>query len=341
MQLIPADPVAFLAFVVVLAGTAFLFLSKWPKAYTLGILILVVYGLQVYDSMFRQHPFSFTDHVIDELGFIAGPFLAGNQWWSPLTYQYVHGGFLHVFGNLFILLTAGPVLEDRIGGRAFLLTYFIGGFAAAASHLLLAGIGPEPRLVGLFIPAVGASGAIFAVLAAVATLSPRERLPMTIPGFFFILWLPAIAVLFLFVGFNLVYMLSDLTRGGALNIAWYGHFAGLAVGLLAAVAIERTNPQAARAFGGPSLPDVEKLRPLARTADMNAALDKMATMRGTTPDDATFREAWLDRFFAKAVCPRCGGPLARKGMQAGCGKCGWSLDFKAPRKPKAPAEPGA
>lgn len=332
MPLLPPDPVALIALGLAVAGTVFLFVSNWPKAYGMGILILVIFGFQAYDAWFRGTILT-ADWLVTDLGFRARPFLDGAQWWTPFSYMYMHAGFLHVFGNLFILLTAGPILEDRIGGRTFLVIYLLGGFAAAGAHLLLSTVGPEPRFIGAYVPAVGASGAIFGILAAVATLAPREKLPMTIPGFFFILWLPAFVVLFAFVAFNLVYMLSDL-RAGAGSIAWYGHFAGLAVGLAAAFVLERRGVTFASApAGGGRAPDVEKLRPLATTPDMTASLGRIEGMKGTTQDDATFRDLWLDRFFDKARCPRCQGALVRKGLTAES-PCGYRLDFAQPKRKK-------
>ncbi|HWG92461.1 MAG TPA: rhomboid family intramembrane serine protease [Candidatus Thermoplasmatota archaeon] len=342
MFLLPEDPLAVVALAVMVAGTVFVAVSRWPKAYSLGLLLLVVFALQFYGQMMRgleRDPLTgeaTPDLLISWLGFRAEPFLSGNQWWSPFSYMFLHSGLTHIIGNLFILLTAGPVLEDRMGSRAFLWTYFLAGFAAAAVHLLLATVGPDP-FVGPTVAAVGASGAIFGILTAVAVLYPKERLPMTLV--YFIIWLPASIVLLIYSGFNIAYALGDYfatERGIRTGIAWYGHFAGLAVGLLAGLILERRRPADAPSGGGPPAPvDIAKLEPLATTPDLRDMLTKIEGLQGATRDDAAFREAWLDRFFRRARCPQSGDPLTRKGQTAECVKCGYRVDFsgkKAGRK---------
>lgn len=148
-------------------------------------------------------------------------------------------------------------------------------------------------------------------------------------GIGFIFWLPAYIVLFLYAGFNLVYMFSDVATGRTLGIAWYGHFAGLAVGLVAARLVEKRAPTTpGGAPRGPLPPvDVQALRPLATTRRLEEMLPRIEGLTGAARDDAAFRDAWLDRFFAAAKCPRCGGAFKRQGLMARCTQCGNEVRF--------------
>lgn len=298
--------------VVILAGTAFLIVGKWPRAYTLGVLIMLVMGLQL--TLGGLLPLAFTWS-----GFSAG------AWWTPLTYMYLHAGWPHLIGNLFVLLTAGPALEDRIGSKVFTITYFAAGFAAAAAHAALA-------LGGVIVdlPAVGASGAIFGVLTALAVRYPRARIPLPIPGLGFGWFLgmrfTAFVILLLHLGLNLAIMYNDVFGRGGSGVAWYGHFAGYLLGLAVGVAL----PKRLRVEEG-RVPDVEPLRPLATDAKMSDMLDHASKFTGENENDAIFANAWVDRFLARATCPHDGAPLARKGYEAACPRGDYRVAF-APKR---------
>ena len=98
--------------------------------------------------------------------------------WTFLTYMFVHGGLLHLLGNLLLLFFfAGPV-ENRMGSRAFILYYLYCGVGAAVFSLALAGAGMDVR------PFVGASGALLGVTLAFATYWPDAELvifPIPVP----------------------------------------------------------------------------------------------------------------------------------------------------------------
>lgn len=93
------------------------------------------------------------------------PILALRQPWTVFTYMFVHAGFGHILFNMLSLFFFGPQVEQRLGGRRFLLLYFIGGFTGALASAVI-----TPR-VGL----VGASAATFAVFYAFARFWPRAQ----------------------------------------------------------------------------------------------------------------------------------------------------------------------
>jgi len=90
------------------------------------------------------------------------------QVWRYVSYQFLHGGFGHIFGNMLGLYFFGPMLESRWGSKTFLWFYLICGAAGGLLYTLLVSVGfLEPY------PMIGASGALFAILAACAIYYPR------------------------------------------------------------------------------------------------------------------------------------------------------------------------
>jgi membrane associated rhomboid family serine protease len=143
---------------------------------------------------------------------------------SILVSMFLHGGWLHIAGNMLFLWIFGNNVEDRLKRPLFIAFYFLGGLAATALQLAF---GPDST-----IPNVGASGAIAAVLGAYLVLFPRARV-YTLVIFFFItaIELPAVAVL----GFWFVLQLfsgvgsigGDVSTGG---VAYWAHVGGFAFG---------------------------------------------------------------------------------------------------------------
>jgi len=104
---------------------------------------------------------------------------------SILTSMFLHGGWLHVIGNMWFLWIFGDNIEDYLGHFVYLLFYLVSGFAAAITHILL---NPASN-----VPTVGASGAIAGVMGAYFVLYPRARVLTLVPliVFFTFWWLPA------------------------------------------------------------------------------------------------------------------------------------------------------
>jgi membrane associated rhomboid family serine protease len=311
-------------FVVILTGLALVLRRGVPKAYGMGMVMMVVFLLDVIAR------WQGATTMQAALGFQSLGFFRGEAWWSPLTSAFVHAPpaagrifEIHLIANLFVLLTAGPALEERVGERRFLLIFFVAHAAALAAHVLLGLAG----VVSPFSVAIGASGGIFGVLTAFAVRYPRERLPMLL--LWFIVRLQASIVLLIYLGFNLAYFLADFTAGTRGGIAWWGHFAGFAVGLawasrLPAVA-HADIPLPGTTQG---LPDAEKLAPLATTPELKRLLDRVRqfTPEARTSHDSAFALGWVDKFLEKATCPD-GHAFSRQGLSATCEGGETRVDF--------------
>ena len=142
-----------------------------------------------------------------------------------VTSMFLHGGWLHLIGNMWYLWIFGDNVEDVLGPVRYLLFYFLCGIAAGATHVLLS--------PGSTVPTVGASGAIAGVLAGYASLFPQARVLTLIPlGFYFpVVELPAVALLVLwFVIQGVSGFLSFGTQGA--GVAWGAHVGGFLAGLV-------------------------------------------------------------------------------------------------------------
>jgi membrane associated rhomboid family serine protease len=151
------------------------------------------------------------------------------NWWTLITTQFLHGGWLHLIGNMLFLWVFGNNIEDSMGHFRFILFYLTCGVIAGLAQILATPSSP--------IPAVGASGAISGVLGAYLILFPRVRVWMIVPIFFF-LWrvsLPAWvyliywAVLQLVAGFT--ERLTSVSGDYAGGVAVWAHVGGFAAGL--------------------------------------------------------------------------------------------------------------
>lgn len=161
------------------------------------------------------------------------------HWWQPVTHMFMHGGFWHLFFNMYTLYIFGSVLERVWGTRKFLLFYFVTGLGAALIHtgvewiemqtwLNQAAEGSAAALSSIhalkMTPTVGASGAIYGVLMGYAMLYPDSMLTLIFPP----VSLKAKWFVLIFAGIEL---LTGMTGVGG-GIAHFAHLGGLIFGYL-------------------------------------------------------------------------------------------------------------
>jgi membrane associated rhomboid family serine protease len=139
-----------------------------------------------------------------------------------LTSIFLHGGLLHLMGNMLYLWIFADNIEAVIGNVRFLLFYLVGGLVAGVAQVVV-----EPNSA---IPCVGASGAIAAVMGAYMVMFPGSRIKMLF-FFFFMIFIPA----WLFLGFWFAQQLYSVFGGDgrdAGNVAWWAHIGGFVFGLV-------------------------------------------------------------------------------------------------------------
>jgi membrane associated rhomboid family serine protease len=149
-------------------------------------------------------------------------------WLTLLTAMFMHGGLLHLAGNMLFLWIFGNNIEDSMGRLRFLGFYLLGGLAALAVQTAFS--------TGSMVPTIGASGAVAAVLGGYALLYPRARVVtlLFIVIFFTIIELPALLVLGGWFLLQAAYGAANLSQpvdGG--GVAYFAHVGGFLFGLLA------------------------------------------------------------------------------------------------------------
>ncbi len=149
--------------------------------------------------------------------------------------MFLHGGLLHLLGNMLYLWIFGKSVEDSMGHVRFIFFYLLCGVIATFCHVFS---NPDSRL-----PMVGASGAISGILGAYLLLHPRAKIRTLIPlGFFFrIIEIPAVLLLGFWIIIQVLYgtqrMATSATGGG---VAWLAHVGGFVAGLLLISVFQRS-----------------------------------------------------------------------------------------------------
>ncbi len=147
---------------------------------------------------------------LEMFAFLATPVAAILRPWTFITYQFLHGGFGHIFFNMISLFFFGPRLESKLGGRRFITLYLLSGIAGALLSLVFS--------PGVFI--IGASGAIFGVFLGFARYWPRDKI---------LIWgiLP-IEARWMVVGMTALSLFSGFggVSGGIAHFAHLGGFLG-------------------------------------------------------------------------------------------------------------------
>lgn len=147
-------------------------------------------------------------------------------WITILSSMFLHGGWLHILSNMWILFIFGDNVEDRMGGSRYLVFYVLSGVAAALlQSFLLSGSGE---------PMIGASGAIAGVLGAYLILFPHARVASLVPILFIFTIVNVPATLFLLFWFVSQLFSGWLALGGAAGsgVAWWAHVGGFVFGIL-------------------------------------------------------------------------------------------------------------
>jgi membrane associated rhomboid family serine protease len=153
---------------------------------------------------------------------------------SVFTAMFLHGGWLHLLGNMLFLLIFGNNVEDRMGHVRYFLFYVVCGYAAGYGFALLNASSGEPL--------IGASGAIAGVLGAYLVLYPKARVWVLVPFLVFLpLRLPAWLVLGFWFGLQAVYS-SGHGVSGAGTVAYAAHVAGFVAGMLLAWPLKPGTP---------------------------------------------------------------------------------------------------
>jgi membrane associated rhomboid family serine protease len=148
---------------------------------------------------------------------------------TPLfTCMFLHGGFLHILGNMWFLWVFGGNVEDRLGPFVYTLFYLVCGIGSSATEMVFSW--------GTRVPSIGASGAISGILGAYVVFFPASRILTLVP--LFIIWFTVRIPAIVFIGlWFIIQFLSGIGSLGMANnggVAWWAHVGGFLIGLFLA-----------------------------------------------------------------------------------------------------------
>jgi membrane associated rhomboid family serine protease len=147
----------------------------------------------------------------------------GQEWMSVLTHQFLHGGILHLLGNMWFLWIFGRPVEERLGSVRFLIFYLLSGVVAASAQLVV-----DPATT---VPMLGASGAISGVLGAYLLLFPTAWVWTLVPWIVPIVPVPAVVLLVLWFVVQTLSGFSAMAAGESGGVAWWAHAGGFMAGV--------------------------------------------------------------------------------------------------------------
>ncbi|MGH9702773.1 MAG: rhomboid family intramembrane serine protease [Candidatus Acidiferrales bacterium] len=143
-----------------------------------------------------------------------------------LTSMFLHGGWLHILGNMWFLWIFGDNVEDELGHFRYLIFYLICGLGSGIAQLMFSW--------GSGVPAIGASGAISGVLGAYMIFFPGTQVLTLVPLliFFFTVRLPAVVFIGVWFAFQFLSGVGSVQSGQSGGVAWWAHVGGFLLGIL-------------------------------------------------------------------------------------------------------------
>lgn len=190
--------------------------------YLLIILNILVFIYETRLSSFELQKFIF------KYGFVPSFFLEDPIHYSYMliTSTFLHGGFMHIIGNMLFLFIFGDNVEDALGHFRYLIFYFLSGISGSFLQLLFT---TNPA-----IPNIGASAAISGILGSYLVLFPLAKILTIIPIGFFLLntKLPAYIFLFVWIGIQFLNGIASVTIQTINNVAYFAHLGGFLYGFL-------------------------------------------------------------------------------------------------------------
>lgn len=289
--------------------------------------LMITYAIIIANLIIFFLSFIFEKEIIGDLGF--RPAYLSAQYFPNIytlfTSMFVHSGFFHIFGNMFVFFFMGMAFEQRIGAKKFLIIFLITGVCGALTHSLLN--------IGSYTVLVGASGAIFGIMGAFAYSYPRDEVVMPVPiGIMFIMRIKVIYATIIFAAMETLIVWGESLGGVMDNTAHFAHLGGLVSGAILAALIIKTradkeNPQGTMQYNSNIKQKSKKfnfvnLEELTETKEQKEMLKRIESE--TVPQ---VREIWLEHFLEKAKCPKCKKPLNSFEGKIWCEGCDFKTDY--------------
>lgn len=212
---------------------------------------LFAYGLIIVNVVIFLLQLQVEDHLVCDYATIPSDIVRGRDLYTLVTSMFLHGGWMHLIGNMLFLWVFADNIEAVVGNTRFIIFYLLGGLFASGAHILLemmmGGSGSlaccMPCAVGSnctaddllcagSIPSLGASGAISAVMGAYIVMFPKSNVKVLI-----FIWTVRVSAL-IFLGFWFVEQLISGIGGLSVvsvqtsGVAWWAHIGGFVFGLI-------------------------------------------------------------------------------------------------------------
>ena len=197
----------------------------WHITPTIKKLIYINLGVFLFTLLLQIFSRGLANQFIMLFGLVPNSFLHGYLW-QPFTYLFLHGGFMHLFFNMFGLWMFGMPLERDWGRRRFLKYYFLTGVGAGLFSVLMTWItatGGGAAMRAMLIPTIGASGAIYGILLAFGLLYPNAPILVM-----FLFPIPARIFVMIYGGITFINALGQSGSG----VSHVAHLGGMIFGFL-------------------------------------------------------------------------------------------------------------
>jgi membrane associated rhomboid family serine protease len=203
------------------------------KSYSPPVMTVMIIAVNVLVFFYQLSLSDYElNHFISRFGIVP----AHLRYSSLFTSMFLHGGWMHLIGNMWFLWIFGDNVEDVLGHDKYLIFYILCGLAAAVTHVLLN--------ADTNVPTIGASGAIAGVMGAYYIKFPHARIVSLVMLFIFFTTIEVPAAFMLIVWFIMQIFsgigsigYSNVSRGGT---AWFAHVGGFVAGMIL-IKIMRTN----------------------------------------------------------------------------------------------------
>jgi len=201
----------------------------------INVAVFLLFWLSDYVTTWSGFEVMSLEEAIWNYGMIPYYIMNGERLYTLFTSMFLHGGLIHLVGNMLYLHIFGDNVEYALGRRRYFGFYLLCGIAASVVHIL--SITTDESLL---IPAVGASGAISGVLGAYILLYPRARvLTLVLVYWVYVIHVPAIFFLGFWFIFQLLEGMLTLGLGVPSGVAYWAHIGGFIAGLALAPILRR------------------------------------------------------------------------------------------------------
>lgn len=244
--------------------------------------------------------------VVKDLMFRTDSLTDYTKYYTFITHMFLHADALHILMNMLVLYLMGVPFEERVGTKNFVILYFITGILGAITDSIIS------SYTGDHHGGIGASGAIFGIMGAFATLYPKDEIPMFL-GFIFLQRVPVYLATIVLAVTETAYLFAAKVD----NIGHLVHISSLVYGVFLSVLIVRDIMEDnKKGFNS------EALRILIKNEKTEEIYKRIKD-----EEEMDVAEAWISHLVENCECPECGKKLEKKGKIIKCTTCDFQVIY--------------